>query len=65
MRIKNLMVVEDAAPITVAMRHKALTVFARSNAGMVSSNPTQGMDVCVRLFCVFVVLCIGGGLATD
>jgi hypothetical protein len=29
----------------------------------VVSNPTQGMDVCVRLFCVCVVLCIGSGLA--
>jgi hypothetical protein len=23
-----------------------------------------GMDVCVRLFCVCVVLCVGSGLAT-
>jgi hypothetical protein len=30
----------------------------------VGSNPTRGMDVCVRLFCIFVVLCIGSGLAT-
>jgi hypothetical protein len=37
---------------------------ARSNAGIVGSNHTQGMDVCVRLFCVCVVLCVGGGLAT-
>jgi hypothetical protein len=28
------------------------------------SNPTQGMDVCVRLFCVYAVLCVGSGLAT-
>jgi hypothetical protein len=32
----------------------------RSNAGTVGSNPTGGMDVCVRLFCV----CVGSGLAT-
>jgi hypothetical protein len=38
--------------ITVAGRSKAWTVFARSNAGIVGSNPTQGMDVCVRLFSV-------------
>jgi hypothetical protein len=25
------------------------------------SNPTRGMDVCVRLFCVCVVLCVGSG----
>jgi hypothetical protein len=24
----------------------------------------QSMDVCVRLFCVCVVLCVGSGLAT-
>jgi hypothetical protein len=39
---------------------KAWTVFSRSNAGIVVSNPTQGMDVCLRLFCVYV----GSGLAT-
>jgi hypothetical protein len=39
-------------PVTVAARCKAWTVFALSNAGIVVSNPTQGMDVCVRLFCV-------------
>jgi hypothetical protein len=51
-------------PIVVAARCKAWTVFARSDAGIVDSNPTQGMDVCVRLFCVCVVLCVGRGLAT-
>jgi hypothetical protein len=29
------------------------------------SNPTRGMDVCVRLFCVCVVLSVGRGFATD
>jgi hypothetical protein len=38
-------------------------VFARSDAGIVGSDPTQGMDVCVRLSCVCVVLCVGSGLA--
>jgi hypothetical protein len=51
-------------PITVAARSKAWTVFARSNAVVVGSNPTQGIDVCVRLFCICVVLCVGRGLAT-
>jgi hypothetical protein len=32
-------------PVTVAERSKACTVFARSEAGIVASNPTQGMDV--------------------
>jgi hypothetical protein len=51
-------------PITVASLPKAWTVFSRSNIGIVGSNPTQGMDVCVGLFCVCVVLCVGIGLAT-
>jgi hypothetical protein len=32
-------------PITVAARSKAWTVFTLSNAGILSSNPTQSMDV--------------------
>jgi hypothetical protein len=51
-------------PVTVAAWSKAWTVFARSDAGIVDLNPTQGMDVCVRLFCVCVILCLGSGLAT-
>jgi hypothetical protein len=39
------------------MRSKAWTVFARSNTGVVSSNPTRLMDVCPTFFCVCVVLC--------
>jgi hypothetical protein len=50
-------------PITVAARSKAWTVFSISNTGIVGSNPTQGMDVCLRLFCLYVVLCVGKGLA--
>jgi hypothetical protein len=38
--------------VTVAARSKARTVFARSNSGVMGSNPTQSMDVCVRLFWV-------------
>jgi hypothetical protein len=51
-------------PITVVARSKAWTVLARLNTGIVGSNPTRGMDVCVRLFCVCVLLCIRGLLAT-
>jgi hypothetical protein len=43
----------------VAARSKAWTLFARSNTGIVGLNPTQGTDVCLRLFCV----CVGSGLA--
>jgi hypothetical protein len=48
-------------PISVAAQSKARTVFARLNAGIVGSNSTQGMEVCVRLC---FVLCVGSGLAT-
>jgi hypothetical protein len=51
-------------PITVATLSKAWTVFTRSNTGIVGSNPTWGMDVCVRFFCVCHVLYAGSGLAT-
>jgi hypothetical protein len=50
--------------IAVVARPKAWTLFSRSNTGVVGSNPTQGIDICVRLFCVCVVLCVGSGLAT-
>jgi hypothetical protein len=45
-------------PVTVTERSKACTVFARSEAGIVGSNPTQGIDVwCVcAFFCVYVAL---------
>jgi hypothetical protein len=52
------------SPIAVAARSKTWSLFAPSNAAIVGSNPTQGIDVCVRLFCVCFVLCVGSGLAT-
>jgi hypothetical protein len=55
-----------AWPTTVTAQSKAWIVFARSNIGVVGSNPTRGMDVCMRLFCVYsVVVCVGSGLATS
>jgi hypothetical protein len=42
----------------VAARSKAWTVFARLNTGIMGSNPTWGIDVCVRLFYVCAVLCV-------
>jgi hypothetical protein len=43
-------------PVTVAERSKAWTVFTRSEAGIVGSNPTQGMDVWyMYVFIVFVL----------
>jgi hypothetical protein len=43
----------------MSARYKARTVFVRSNTGIVGSSPTQGMDVCVRLFCVDSGLAMG------
>jgi hypothetical protein len=42
----------------------AWTVFARWNTVVVGSNPTWGMHICMRLFCVCVLLFVGSGLAT-
>jgi hypothetical protein len=50
--------------IAVVSRSKTWTFFARWNAGIVGSNPTQGIDVCLHLLCVRVVLCVGSGFAT-
>jgi hypothetical protein len=61
-----LHIVMIKVPITVAARTKAWTVFARSNSGIVSSNPTRDIDVyIVCIYSVFcVVLCVGRGIAT-
>jgi hypothetical protein len=45
-------------PIIVVARSKVWTVFALSKAGIVGSNPTQGMDICVRVNSVFVLFCV-------
>jgi hypothetical protein len=44
-------------PLTAAARCKGWNIFACSNAGIVGSNPTEGMDIFLRLFCVYVALC--------
>jgi hypothetical protein len=45
--------------IAVAGQCEAWTAFARSNAGIVGSIPTQGMDVCiVCVYSVFVLFCV-------
>jgi hypothetical protein len=51
-------------PTTVAARSKAWTMFACLNSGDAGSNPTEVMDVCVRLFCVCVVICVDSGFVT-
>jgi hypothetical protein len=45
--------------ITVGLRPE---LFARLNTGVLGSNPTRNMDVCLRLF--FVLSYVGSGLAT-
>jgi hypothetical protein len=38
---------------------RTVTVFARSNAGIVSSNPIQNMDVCiVYVYSMYVLFCV-------
>jgi hypothetical protein len=49
-------------PVTVVARSKAWNVFARLSTGILGSNPARGMDVCV--YSVFVLSCVGSGLAT-
>jgi hypothetical protein len=43
----------------IDQRNTKRTVFARSNTGVVGSNPTRCMDVCLRLFCVSSGLAMG------
>jgi hypothetical protein len=45
-------------PMTVATRSEAWTAFARSKAGIVGSNPNQGMGVCVYVYSVSVLSCV-------
>jgi hypothetical protein len=40
-----LFTINCQVPVTVADLSKTCTVFARSEAGIVGSNPTQGMNV--------------------
>jgi hypothetical protein len=42
----------------MAVRSKVWTVFARSDARIVGSIPTQVMDVCVCVYSVFVLFCM-------
>jgi hypothetical protein len=42
---RNYVQLTRSLPVTAAERYRACTVFARSEAGIVGSNPSQGMDV--------------------
>jgi hypothetical protein len=49
-------------PVTVVERSEACTVYARSEAGIVGSNPTKDMNI----WYVYVfILCLGKGFATS
>jgi hypothetical protein len=50
-------------PITVQAQSMARSFFARSNTVIVGSNPTRSVSACLH-FLVFVLSCVGGGLAT-
>jgi hypothetical protein len=49
-------------PVSIAERSQESTAFGRSNVEIAGSNPSRGMDVCPRFFCV-VLSCVGIGLA--
>jgi hypothetical protein len=51
-------------PITVASRSEAWYIFARLNTGIVGSNLTQSMDVCLRIFFVCARYWLCDGLIT-
>jgi hypothetical protein len=44
-------------PVTVADQSRACTVFAHSEAGIVGSNPTQGIDVCYAYEFILCLCC--------
>jgi hypothetical protein len=50
----------------MAARSEAPTVLGRSNTEIVDSNPTRGMDVCLRfsVFVLSVLSYVGRGLAS-
>lgn len=54
----------SAWTITVAARSKARNFFPRPNTGVMGSNPTRAIDVCLQFFPVFVLSSAGCGLAT-
>jgi hypothetical protein len=43
----------------------ACTVYYRLNIEIAGSNPARGMDVCLRVSVLCVVLCFGRGLVLD
>jgi hypothetical protein len=58
MKLQKLADTKSFRSITVTARSKARTVFARSNTGVVGSNPTRCIDICV---CVFILCSLSTG----
>jgi hypothetical protein len=52
-----MVTVMNIQPVTVTERSKACTVFARLEAGILDSNPTQGMDVWYVYVFILCVRC--------
>jgi hypothetical protein len=48
----------QTAKIGISERSKASIIFASQNNEIMGSSPSRGMDSCVFLFCVYVVLCV-------
>jgi hypothetical protein len=59
-----LYVIRGIKQVRPAALSKVWAFFTRLNSEIMGSNPTQNIDICVRLFCVAVDLCVGSGLAT-
>jgi hypothetical protein len=57
-------VVSSSSSSSSSAYHSGCSVFARSDTEILGSNPTGGMDICMRLLCVCVILCVDSGLAT-
>jgi hypothetical protein len=53
--LQNITAINYRLLITVAAWSEAWTVFTRSNAWILGSNPTKGMDDCVHVYSVFVL----------
>jgi hypothetical protein len=51
--------------VTVRSQFRPVTLFYadHSNTGVVGSNRISDINICMRLFCVCIVLCVGRGLA--
>jgi hypothetical protein len=59
--VTDATIVTSVTLVTVTVRSEASNVFASSNTGIVGSNPTRSMLICV--YTMFMLSCVGRGLA--